>query len=291
MFFLRALSEGSALLTRQAKRTMLAGGPPSSAQHLFLSSSSVLGAVSINRSFAAAMTTKSDSPGYDAHIEAVFEKKRTLRTQIRKALRCMSPAQRAKEDKAIQSIVLEAPWFKSSHCICAYVNCDALREVDTSSILSDLMAVHTKENCTQNRKRLYLPRIEDRNSNMKMLHVSSYDDLIPNSMNIFEPSPLGLDGNQREDAMKADEPVDLFILPGLAFDRAGNRLGRSGGYYDVYLKKYWDVAKERRWKKPLHVGLAYSVQLVDDGAIAVTSDDIPVDAVVTPSGFIQISTP
>lgn len=42
-------------------------------------------------------------------------------------------------DSAIQSIVLEAPWFKSSQRLCAYVSCSALREVDTSRILSETL--------------------------------------------------------------------------------------------------------------------------------------------------------
>lgn len=47
-------------------------------------------------------------------------------------------------DDAIQRIVLEAPWFKSSRRVCAYVSCDPLREVDTSMILSGIMSVDTK---------------------------------------------------------------------------------------------------------------------------------------------------
>lgn len=54
---------------------------------------------------------------------------------------------------------------------------------------------------SKNRKKLYLPCIEDKNSNMKMLHVSSYDALLPNSMNILEPTPQDHDGNEREERM------------------------------------------------------------------------------------------
>lgn len=43
-------------------------------------------------------------------------------------------------DIAIQNIVLEAPWFKSSTRLCAYISCDALREVDTSKILSAVLS-------------------------------------------------------------------------------------------------------------------------------------------------------
>lgn len=44
-----------------------------------------------------------------------------------------------------------------------------------------------------------MPRIEDKNSNMRMLKITTMDDLVPNSMNILEPSPLDEKGMQRED--------------------------------------------------------------------------------------------
>ncbi|XP_056682567.1 5-formyltetrahydrofolate cyclo-ligase, mitochondrial-like isoform X1 [Spinacia oleracea] len=268
-------------------------------------------------------TTVKNDGGHenDLHIEEIFAKKRSLRTQIRKQLKNMSPDQRTEEDNTIQHAVLEAHWFQSANGLCAYVNCDALREVDTSKFLSKILCNEAKEHykcylskkkkhykcyvasnqcvgmevlnafssedkCSKNRKKLFLPRIEDRNSNMKMLRVSSYDDLIPNSMNILEPTLQDHDGNEREDLMQASEPVDLFILPGLAFDKSGRRLGRSGGYYDVYLKKYFEIAEKRKWKPPLIVALSYSMQIVEDGSIGVTSDDIPVDALVCPAGVI-----
>ncbi|KAI8021766.1 hypothetical protein LOK49_LG03G00382 [Camellia lanceoleosa] len=124
---------------------------------------------------------------------------------------------------------------------------------------------------------------------MRMLKISSLTDLITNSMNILEPSPVDCDGNQREDVMQASEPVDLFVLPGLAFDRLGRRLGRGGGYYDLFLKKYKELANKRNWKQPLLVALSYSLQIVDEGAIAITHNDVPVDAIVPPAGFIPTS--
>lgn len=52
------------------------------------------------------------------------------------------------------------------------------------------------------RKKLYVPRVEDKNSHMRMLRISQLDDLVANSMNILEPSPVGDDGSQREDGMR-----------------------------------------------------------------------------------------
>ncbi|CAH9140313.1 unnamed protein product [Cuscuta epithymum] len=81
----------------------------------------------------------------------------------------------------------------------------------------------------EDQKKLYVPRVEDKNRNMRMLNISSTQDLIANSMNILEPGLVDAEGNEREDVLLANEPVDLLLLPGLGFDKAGNRLGRGGG--------------------------------------------------------------
>ncbi|XAR64988.1 5-formyltetrahydrofolate cyclo-ligase [Bertholletia excelsa] len=276
-------------ITSKAKRAFmtptrivasLAGSPP-----LPLPVFATLRAVSIShRSFV--QMSKGDDPN---QVEVSFGRKQTLRSKIRKALKGMDPIQRSQEDDLIQNFVLEASWFKSSRSLCAYVSCPALREVDTSKILLEILSNAAEGCCAQIRKNLYLPRVEDRNSSMRMLKISSFNDLIPSSLKILEPSPVDCDGNECEDVMQASEPIDLVLLPGLAFDRSGNRLGRGGGYYDLFLKNYNELANKRNWKQPLFVGLSYTVQIVDEGVIAVTSKDLPVDAVVSPSGCIPIS--
>ncbi|KAE8124124.1 hypothetical protein FH972_019034 [Carpinus fangiana] len=223
------------------------------------------------------------------HLDALFKQKRALRSRVRKALKAMDPALRSQEDNDIQSIVLKSPWFQSSTGLCAYISCNALREVDTSKLLSEILQNPAKDGHTQVGKRLYVPRVEDKKSHMRMLNISCIDDLVANSMDILEPAPVDGDGNEREDVMQANEPVDLFLLPGLAFDRSGRRLGRGGGYYDTFLKKYQELAKANAWKQPFLVALSYSLQIMDEGIISVTPNDILVDALVSPTGVIPIS--
>ncbi|KAK3440062.1 5-formyltetrahydrofolate cyclo-ligase, mitochondrial [Eucalyptus grandis] len=241
----------------------------------------------------AAARTKMSEPGSESQerdqLESTFKQKKILRTQVRRALRSMDPLQRSQEDETIQSLVLDAPWFKSSQSLCAYISCSALREVDTSKILSQILQNSAKDGHIQMKKKLYVPRVEDKNSHMRMLNISSVNDMIANSMDILEPAALDADGNEREDVMQADDPVDLFLLPGLAFDGSGRRLGRGGGYYDTFLRNYQELAHARNWKKPLLVALSYSPQILEKGVIPVTPDDIPVDALVSPSGVIPIS--
>ncbi|KAK6241998.1 5-formyltetrahydrofolate cyclo-ligase - like 2 [Theobroma cacao] len=247
-----------------------------------IASLTIRSAANLSRTFVT--MNKGDVVVDPVELEAIFEQKRCLRSKVRKALKNMDPIQRSQEDNAIQNMVLESSWFKASKSLCAYISSPALREVDTSRIVSDVLSSPAKE-----RKKLYVPRVEDRNSNMKMLMISGVNDLIEKSMNILEPALADSDGNKREDVMQASHPVDLFILPGLAFDKSGSRLGRSGGYYDLFLKNYQEFTKKRRWKQPLLVGLSYSVQIMEEGAIPVTPFDIPVHALVSPAGLTPIS--
>ncbi|XP_021887252.1 5-formyltetrahydrofolate cyclo-ligase, mitochondrial isoform X2 [Carica papaya] len=223
-------------------------------------------------------------------LESIFRQKRILRSKVRKTLRSMNPSLKSLEDNAIQTIVLGSPWFQSCRRLCAYISCSSLHEVDTSKLLSQILQSPVSEGNGQlGKKKLYVPRVEDKNSNMQMLHISRIDDLIANSMNILEPAPVDADGNEREDVMQADEPVDLFVLPGLAFDTSGRRMGRGGGYYDTFLTRYQQQAKERNWRQPLLVALSYSLQILDRGIIPITPYDVPVDAIVTSSGITPIS--
>ncbi|KAI9111929.1 hypothetical protein K1719_017619 [Acacia pycnantha] len=226
---------------------------------------------------------------YDPQLDHIFDAKRSFRTQMRRELKKMDPILRSQEDDAIQRVVLEAPWFNNSTSICAYISSNALREVGTSKIVSAILSNPAAEGHVQIKKKLYVPRIEDRNSNMRMLRISSVDDLVLNSMNILEPTLVDHNENPREDVMQTTDPIDLIIIPGLAFDRSGRRLGRSGGYYDMFLRKYQELVKKQNWQQPLLVALSYSIQIVENERIAVTPHDVPVDALVSPSGFIPIS--
>ncbi|RCV13712.1 hypothetical protein SEVIR_2G378500v4 [Setaria viridis] len=219
--------------------------------------------------------------------QAVADQKRALRTEVRRALKALSPDQRASEDLAIQTTILDSSWFKASKRLCAYISCQQLREVDTSKILAECLPSSPGQE--ELAKDLYVPRVEDKNRNMRMLKITTMDDLVKNSMNILEPSPVDASGNDREDVLSSSSPIDLFLLPGQAFDRTGRRLGRGGGYYDTFLLKYQELAKEKGWNQPLLVALSYSVQIMEEGIIPVNSTDVPIDALVSSSGVIPIS--
>ncbi len=71
--------------------------------------------------------------------------------------------------------------------------------------------------------------------------------------------------------------IDMVIVPGVAFDRKGNRLGFGGGFYDRFLGKLSDRTKL--------VALAFELQLVDN--VSSQSHDIAVDYLITERGIIN----
>lgn len=76
---------------------------------------------------------------------------------------------------------------------------------------------------------------------------------------------------------KIVEP-EVVLMPGLGFDRSGNRLGRGKGYFDRYLEN----------KEVIKIGLCFQEQLV--GEIAVTKFDVAVDFIITDREVLRVET-
>ena len=115
------------------------------------------------------------------------------------------------------------------------------------------------------RKRFYLPRV-----NGVSLDILPYDRsrLHLGAFNIEEPT-----GDETADI----NDIELIIVPGVAYDRRGNRIGRGKGYYDRLLRD----------TRAVTIGVAYSCQLCDD--IEPDEFDVPVNYVITEDGIIKIS--
>ena len=71
--------------------------------------------------------------------------------------------------------------------------------------------------------------------------------------------------------------IDLIIVPAVAFDKQGNRLGRGGGYYDRFLKKQSHATV---------IGVGYDFQLVDE--VPVRKHDQKMHRIILPSQTIQV---
>lgn len=114
-------------------------------------------------------------------------------------------------------------------------------------------------------KRVFIPRVEGKA--MDFYEIHDIHECVAGFRGISEP-PFGAE--KFVFATEAQEEDVLMILPGLSFDKQGNRLGYGGGYYDNYLKDNPACRK---------MGIGYDFQIV--GEIPVCEWDQPVDIVIT----------
>jgi 5-formyltetrahydrofolate cyclo-ligase len=113
-----------------------------------------------------------------------------------------------------------------------------------------------------------LPRIDTRwPPHLRFHRVAGINDLCDGPHGLTEPL-----ASCPEVAVEA---IDVMLVPGLAFDAAGRRLGHGGGYYDGAGR----ALRERRADAGLMIGLAYDFQVVD--ACPADERDVAVDLVVT----------
>jgi len=123
--------------------------------------------------------------------------------------------------------------WRASRSPCVYVSTKG--EASTRVILERLFAAG---------RTVIVPRVEG--DEVSLRRVSGFDELLPGRFGIPEPSAVA-------PLVSPDEP-DLFVVPGVVFDREGRRIGFGKGYYDRLLS---------RSRAPA-VGLAYCFQLVPE---------------------------
>lgn len=131
--------------------------------------------------------------------------------------------------------------------------------------LIDELSTHDFIDRWSARKHFFLPRVNGVN-----LDILPYDKsrLHLGSFNIEEP-----DGDDTVDLSE----IELVIVPGVAYDRRGNRVGRGKGFYDRLLAD----------TKAVTIGVAYECQLYDE--IEIDEFDVPVQYVITENGVIKVS--
>jgi 5-formyltetrahydrofolate cyclo-ligase len=121
----------------------------------------------------------------------------------------------------------------------------------------------------RNRCELYLPAIADyRRRRMEFRRYASDPQLRANRYGIPEPD--------RAAPRIAVRHLDLILVPLVAVDPRGTRLGTGAGFYDRCLHH---LRRGRRWRRPKLIGLGYEFQRV--GALAAGDWDVPLDALLT----------
>jgi 5-formyltetrahydrofolate cyclo-ligase len=196
--------------------------------------------------------------------------KRALRETVLARRAALSADDRARASAAITAKLIAQPGYLRAKCVLAYAGFGD--EFDTAALLNHVL---------QTGKVLVLPRVDksaDKGARQLALHqVSALKDLVDGIWNIREP---------RADAPLAKlTEVDFALVPGLAFDRHGGRLGYGGGYYDKLLSTTASVTKTYSETPALaRLSAAFSCQIVD--AIPMTSHDIYISTIITENEVI-----
>ena len=144
-----------------------------------------------------------------------MEKKAPLRRELL-ARRDALPG-REERSRAIQRQVLALPEYRRARRLLLYLSQGS--EVDTWPLLDCALA--------QGRA-VYAPRCLDGQGNMAFYRVFSREDLAPGRFGLWEPL-------QERCPLLTEWEGALCLVPGIAFDREGFRLGYGKGYYDCFL--------------------------------------------------------
>lgn len=188
--------------------------------------------------------------------------KREARVRARAALAAVTPEDaRRWSDALCARLTRSAPW-RGAHTILAFAPLPG--EPDICPALRDAIAAG---------RRICLPRIDWRTGILTPALVESIDTgLVAVRHGVREPGPAAPAVGDRE--------LDLALVPGLAFDLAGRRLGRGGGFYDRLLSRLAPLSVAT-------VGVAFEVQLIPE--VPASESDAPVRALVTERRFIPLA--
>ncbi len=153
-------------------------------------------------------------------MEDLKVKKQEIRCQVEEKLDAISQKEIMEKYELIEDQLFDFANFREAEVTLLYINHP--HEVDTASIL---------KRCSESTKDIVLPLFTGENNGTKLYKISDIKkDLKIGPNNILEPDP------KRCKAVPIDD-VDIAIIPGIAFDEKGGRLGIGNGRYDRIISK------------------------------------------------------
>ena len=171
----------------------------------------------------------------------------------------LSEQENLEKSKAIADRLFSLLDYKDADNILIYASMRS--EVITDGIISEAF---------KDSKNVFCPKCIDKDNGVMVFYkINSIEDLKEGYYGIREPEYTSA---AEEYGASKDIERSLVIVPGVAFDRCGNRIGYKGGYYDRFLSKYPNIKT---------IALAYDLQIVDH--IPADAHDIPVLKVITES--------
>jgi 5-formyltetrahydrofolate cyclo-ligase len=192
--------------------------------------------------------------------EILTQEKQKIRERMRSVRQALSPSEVREGSRLVTRALLDRENLNKADLICTYVGVG--KEIQTASLIETLLAAG---------KKVVVPDWEGwkQGSGLRIVQIKGLDDL--NSENRIVPQPRVL-----EDRLIRTQDVEVFLVPGLAFDILGNRLGMGGGYFDRLLSLSSPFANL--------IGLAYDFQVID--RLPVGNHDVPIHHVISPGAVV-----
>ena len=180
------------------------------------------------------------------------EGKGEVRTRILRLRDALTPIQIAQGSAAIRERLILLEPIRRASTLMVYLN------VGSEVVTDDLVLWGLREG-----KRVAVSRCIPASRELETCRIEGLDEVAPGHYGIREP------GRHIERPVPAGE-IDAVIVPGVAFDRRGFRIGYGGGYYDRFLPLAARAAR---------IGIAFACQVA--ARIPTGTQDIPMDGIVT----------
>ena len=192
-------------------------------------------------------------------MEEIRQTKDDIRRNIEEALASLSDKEIKNKTQKIEKRLFEFANFLEANIVLLYINSNC--EVNSLEII---------KRCLNYKKIVILPAFVPTKYEMKLLKIDNLDtDLTLGPRNILEPDP-----NQCN--VVPIECIDIAIIPGVAFDEKGGRIGSGDGYYDRLIPKLPITTRK--------VALTFEDQIVSQ--IQMEAHDRHVDIIITEKRII-----
>ncbi|OQX24572.1 MAG: 5-formyltetrahydrofolate cyclo-ligase [Desulfobacteraceae bacterium IS3] len=192
-------------------------------------------------------------------MEEIKERKRDIRNSVAKSLESLSKKELAEKIKRVEDRLFEFANFMEAKVPLLYTACSS--EVPSHGIL---------RRCFTYKKIVVLPAFDKEKRKLKFMKID----------NLETDLKTGPRGNLEPNAEKCKavpiERIDIAIVPGIAFDEKGARLGIGEGYYDRLIPKLPGTSRK--------VALALEFQIVPQ--VPMQSHDKHVDIIITDERII-----
>ena len=191
--------------------------------------------------------------------EATRARKERLRKRLLAVRMGLDRGQVEVSGQAILERVLSLEAYRRAKLVHTYVSSKE-NEVDTRALICT---------CLNQGKRVAVPVVMPGTKTLAHALIDGLDQLVVGPWGLAQPDPAAATW------LPAEARIDLVVVPGLAFDRRGHRIGWGGGYYDRFLAQVQTVK----------IGLCYDELVLD--CIPGEPHDVPVDLVVAETAIYQ----